>query len=49
MKKTLLSALLLSTAAQAVEIVEVSAPIFPRTNVLYAEEGANYPSTQTAR
>ncbi len=49
MKKTLLSALLLSTAAQAGEIVEVSAPIFPRTNVLYAEEGANYPSTQTAR
>jgi hypothetical protein len=48
-KTTLLSALLLSTAAQAVEIVEVSAPIFPRTPVLYAQEGANYPSTQAAR
>lgn len=50
MKKTLVSALLLSSAvAQAVEVVEISAPIFPRTSVLYAQEGTNYPSTQPDR
>ena len=42
-------ALLASTAASAVEVVEISAPIFPKVLVLYAGEGSNYPVSQAAR
>lgn len=41
--------LLASTAASAVEVVEISAPIFPKVLVLYAQEGTAYPATQPAR
>jgi len=49
--KNLLSALALlaSATASAAELVEISAPIFPKVLVLYAGEGTNYPSTQPAR
>jgi len=42
-------ALLLSASASAVEVVEVSAPIFPKVLVLYTGEGTAYPATQPAR
>ncbi len=49
--KNLLSALALlaSASASAGEVVEISAPIFPKVLVLYTGEAANYPATQPAR
>jgi hypothetical protein len=42
-------ALLASASASAVEVVEISAPIFPKVLVLYTGEGSNYPASQAAR
>ncbi|MFM2153897.1 MAG: hypothetical protein RL199_2332, partial [Pseudomonadota bacterium] len=50
--KRVLVAVALSTAAavaEAVEVVDFSAPILPKTAVLYAGEGANYPTTPASR
>ena len=41
--------ILFSSLSFAAEVVEVSAPIFPKVFVLYAQEGTNYPSTQAAK